>query len=93
MARSLTAERDTCHCLFVNRWTASLELSESLAPGEANLPVVASIAFDRGYAEILARGGILVLEDEEYRARMNELLDRILEFAGAVPTPQSEDAR
>jgi len=41
MARSLTAERDACNRLFVNQRTASLDLSESLAPGETNLPVVA----------------------------------------------------
>ncbi len=57
---------------------------------QAGLPVAACIPFERRYAEIQARGGILVLEDDDYRLRMEGLLDRI---EAAARSPQAASAR
>ena len=60
------------------------------------LPVPATIPFARRYAEILARGGVLALEDPGYRERMDDLLDAILggvagtAAAAAAPVGRAE---
>jgi len=51
--------------------------------GRENIPILAEVPFDRGFAEICSRGDLVVEASPEYREVFSRLLERLLKEARA----------